>query len=219
MTYETAGASSANDLIDKLRIFAENNGWTTDYSGASAAAGSNNSAPGAGSTAVLLHKGGICAGFFTDTKLRTVDDPGQFIGTTHYPGPYNPAQAPAAQSGMSSIFWTNNISGPYQASHFFADDNYLHAVVEVTPGSFRHFGVGQLEKAGALTTGAYAHGIRWRFTVSQGWINNFLLSYHTIPFDDGALSTFHNDVQGTMIRADRRWKRVGWFSGADFARA
>ncbi len=189
MAYETAGASSVNDLIDKLRIFAVANGWTLDFNGVS----------GLGSgVAVLLHKGSVYVGFATDTSAGAdTNDPGPRVHTYYFTGAYSGGAGPLAQAGHSGTSNTNNMTGPFGAYHFFADRDYLHVVVETTPGSFRHFGVGVLEKAGAVTTATYAYGTAWHWGSSR--IGNILEAHHVLPFNDHGTSI---PGAGTVIRAD-----------------
>ena len=188
MAYETASASSVNDLIDKLRIFALANGWTVDFNGSSGL--------GTG-IAVLLHKGGVYVGFATNTATGTSEDPGPRVLTYYYTGPYSSGSGPLAQAGHSGTTDTNNMPGPFQAYHFFASGTYLHVVVEVAPGSFRHFGVGVLEKAGSVTTGVYAHGSFWNYATV--YVSSFLSSFNSMPFDDQA---YNNVAKSTVIRCD-----------------
>lgn len=191
MAYETGGATSPGDLIDKIRVFAAGNGWTVDYSGTFAG--------GAGATCVLLHKGALHVGFFANTGSGNSADPGPYAGASHYPGPYDGAKAADAQSGIAPITYANKMAGPYQAYHLFAGDDYLHCAVEATPGSYRHFGAGQLERAGGVTTGAYAYGLRWNYSTT--YVNDSQSQYHMIPFDDyGAQAS--GSTKGMTVRAD-----------------
>lgn len=196
MAYETASASSVNDLLDKLRVFALAQGWTVDFFGARGAGT-------AGSQALLLSKSSLCYGFFTDTSVATGDDPGSFFGCAQYPGPYNSGQLPTSQTNISAITWANNMVGPFQAYHFFAGVNeagqsYLHVVVEVQPGSFRHIGIGVINKMGAITTGAYNYGGRWNYQAYPNYWINSVNYQHTIPWD----SIESNSWRGTTIRCD-----------------
>lgn len=198
MAYETGGSSGVNDLLDKIRVFAAANGWTVDFNGART--DDDPEVGGTGAVAgniVLMHKSGLFAGFATDTKTGSNStDPGPYFQTFYFSS-YSSGADPFAQSGMSGAVRTNKLVGPFQAYHLFAGDTYLHVVVEQTPGSFRHFGVGVLEKAGAVTTAAYASGMYWNWSTNE--VNSFASSYHALPWDDGNVQ---NPSLSNVFRAD-----------------
>lgn len=191
MAFETGGATSANDLLDKLRIFAAANGWTVDANGA-------RSDGTTGNYAVMRRGTSIYAVFFTDTSAGSASDPGPYIGCYTYPGAYNSGVNAMAQANKTTGSLCNKMTGPFQAYYFFASGDYLHAVVEVTPGMFRHFGAGLLESAGALTTGAYNHALRWNYGTSD--INAVSSANHAIPFDSAGGQSA--GWRGTEVRAD-----------------
>lgn len=208
MAYETAGASGVNDLLDKLRVFALAQGWTVDFNGARTDVTGN---------AVLISKAGLRYGFLTQIGGGNTDTPADFIGAFQYPGPYSGSN-PHAQASASVATYCNNMPGPFAAYHFFAGtnkagDSYLHVVVEAQPGSFRHFGVGVIDKLGAITNGAYNYGSRWNY--STNWVNS-LVGYHNVPWDSLENSSV-NGNRGTAIRCDGDAisPRYGVFNSSD----
>lgn len=55
-------------------------------------------------------------------------------------------------------------TGPFTKYYFFAgegDDPFIHVIVEVDAGRFRHFGFGNIEKHGTWTGGEYLYGHYW----------------------------------------------------------
>lgn len=73
--------------------------------------------------------------------------------------------------------------GPYTAYHFFAgegDEPYIHVVVEVDSGRFRHFGFGNLIKHGTWTGGEYLYGHHWIDTSSRDQPTS---TQHTVGLD------------------------------------
>ncbi len=205
MPYDTGTATDVNDLLSKLRVFALAQGWSVDYN----AARTDHTGQ-----AVLLNKGGMRCGVFTRTNVSgqgSTTDPAPYMGPALYPGPYNSAQAAHAQTGISRFAYANNLPGPFVAYHLFAGVNragesYMHAVVEVTSGSFRHFGFGTINRAGAVTNGSYAYGNRWHW--GSGTLNDTTSTQHEYPWDarSSTSNAFNNDSglfsRGTIIRAD-----------------
>lgn len=194
MSYETSSATDVNDLLGKLRLFLIDDGWTIDFNGARVDTTGN---------ALLVSKGGNCFGFMTQTIGGSAGDPASFFGAFQYPGPYNGSLAPHLQTNASAISIANNMPGPFQAYHFFSGENaagvsYVHCVVEATPGSFRHFGVGQINKLGAITTGNYCYAGSWNY--GSSYINS-LNDRHSVPW--AALENSQvNAWRGTIIRCD-----------------
>lgn len=73
--------------------------------------------------------------------------------------------------------------GPFPTLYMFSDTTtYVHIVVEVLAGVFRHMLLGNLTKFGTWTGGAYYSGMRWNQTV--GFINQAAYSQHMPPFDN-----------------------------------
>lgn len=201
MAYETGGSSSITDLLDKIRVFALAQGWTVEHFAArtdkqgnpAAGAVANSASPSTGADvpgqSLLIAKAGARFAFHTDTRTNSLtgSDTGPHLITQIRDGAYSAGQASTGQTGSSAGAVTNKLAGPFQAYHLFAGSNYLHAVVEIVPGEFRHFGVGTLNKAGAVTSGQYAFGTMWSQNSSLGYRSNAYSSQHGMPFDDSGL--------------------------------
>lgn len=234
MAYSTGSATDVIDLISKLSVFCDGNGWTirsegvydglnldpiqpddeyTDYLANGASGGS-----WAGGAGFVIQKGDIWIGVFADTRGSSyvgVSDLGNktvYAPTRH---PVNNTPYVNSEAIDRPIHWTSNMPGPYQAYHFFSGDDYVHVVVEVTPGSYRHFGFGVLEKAGEITNAVYAHGTRWNYTVN--YIDNIINDEHNIPFDSFSGNAEHNSIHpaGTLVRADSDGVSPRWISMID----
>lgn len=160
MAYETGTASSPGDLLVKLFDFCAANGWTINDDISSAA-----QSPGYGN----IYKASSpeseyqqWVGFAWDANnLRLWG----YRGYTSGP--------PTIQADSHSLAADDNytsfgilygpvvnfpIGGPFDAYHFFGGPRYVHVVVEWSAGLYRHFGFGQLVKAGRWQGGEYIYG-------------------------------------------------------------
>jgi hypothetical protein len=203
MAYETGTATGEQDLLDKLRIFAIAQGWTVNRYGTRA--------DDASGKELYLTKGGKYVVVLTTATGGNSVNPVPImclIPVTGYSaGNYN------VQPGYPGSFTaTNNIPGPYVAYHFFADVDYIHVVIEVTGGSFRHFGFGTMEKFGAYTGGEYVYAQNWRYS-DTSTTNNPNSSWNAIPFDN--IGTNANYVS-TYVRADIDGNTNKWWSSVQF---
>lgn len=158
MAYQTGSASDLADLLSDLMTFAVANGWTQDQLDT-----------GGGSFA--LHKNSIYASGRWDTTSVDNVSLHQALG---YSGGSEPgAHTDDSGNGYNSTSaHTNTLldnerciyaigDGPFPSYHFFeqdADPAYLHVVVEIETGVFRHFGFGELSKLGDWTGGEYVYG-------------------------------------------------------------
>lgn len=197
MAYETGTASSPNDLLDKMRIFALANGFTVDYWGVRTNVGGGSQ--GNGLNALALNKGGLYWVLYHDTTAISVSDPTPRIRGYTYPGPWVSTNGTDAQTNKTNDIVSNNLTA-FLAYHFFTDSaqNYLHAVFEVVAGRFSHLGIGRMNKSGGGSVVPYAHGLWWNFTTTGGQIN-WASGFHGIPFDAYVPSAAR---AGTVFRAD-----------------
>jgi len=164
MTYETGTASDLVDLLTKLSTFAvtTHGGWTEGYL---------NTTNGW----FELHKGSLSASFkYTKTGTPTVISVHQataFVGTGTAPGAhtadsgngFNTTTTGHTNANLEGERCVRDIgNGPFPAYYFFADDtdnDYIHVCVEVSTGTYRHFGFGILDKIGNNWVGGeYAYG-------------------------------------------------------------
>ena len=171
MAYQTGSSSDVLDLLDKLRVFAIAQGWTVDEW-----------------TSPDLHisKGGRYFVLHGDTSAGSGGNVGPFLQICGATG-YSAVAAWNAQPGTSPSVETNGMPGPFTAYHFFAgaSPDYLHVVVEVSAGVFKHFHIGSLSPFGAIADGSYATGSRWQY--NSGPDTNFPdhQNYHNYPFGCG----------------------------------
>jgi hypothetical protein len=173
MSYQTGSASSSTDLLQKLVTWLVSIGWTQDRS----------AVEGTGWTASLHHNGNYA-------HLRAVENEtvtwqssyGQahyglllYLGTGYNSGqPWNNQSAGAPLGASSNPIGAGMrlSAGPFSNYYFFSDsaaDNVV-IVVEKTPGLYVHIGWGlSIQKAGAITGGAYFFGSSSSYYTSYGY--------------------------------------------------
>ncbi len=198
IAYETGTALHANDLLDRLRVFAAARGWTVNRWAVRSDAG------GSGGWALNLQLGAdLHAGLYADLGAGSTPDPGQYIGGLLYPA-WNVALGNMAQASSSAPILTNGLgSAQYAGYHFFGGSagggaDYLHAVVEVTSGEYKHFGLGRIVRLGAVTTGGYVYMSRWDYDPTFRGLA--LLGRHSVPWD--SLNDPWGGPGATIVRAD-----------------
>lgn len=165
MSFETGTPSNMNDLMTKLSTFAVANSWVQDQY--TAESGATDGKLSLHHTNVFVHfawnssesphigmyqsLGFISAG--TNIWQHT-DDSGN-----------GKDEAPNVGSGWNSQVDRNRFikgigSGPYTSYAFHegnATEEYIHIVLEYSPGIFRHFGFGEIEKTWDWTGGEYCY--------------------------------------------------------------
>lgn len=202
--YETATATDVADLLSKLRTFALANGWTQNYYGARTSGSGN---------ALQINKGGNYVTFKTDTGSGTANDPGPYFGCYAH-DTYNSGNGTESQANASQVCLNNSMSGPYVAYHFISGtekgSEFLHVIVEVSSGIFKHTGTGTIVKIGAITSGQFVYGSRWHYSTAQ--INAQDSGAHGIPFDCYEGFSARNGV-GTQLRADADTITWRWLEG------
>lgn len=155
MSYETGTALNVDDLLGKLSVFAQANGWTENK----IVAGTGNGS----SSELYVSKGVTFVSFSAQLtggnnvyhgKFQALDHP--HIDTYVATG-FNGANPVNGQPGTSANKETNWLLPNMTAYHFFTDSakEYLHIVVEVIANEFRHIHVGLLDKIGAFDGGQY----------------------------------------------------------------
>jgi len=157
MAYQAGTASNQTDLMNKLQTFAAANGFTVDnYDGTNRFLSISRPADNLymtfywdGTNNLAVYQALGYAGGSAQTPWTQVNDSGNG----------NPI--------ISQIYSGRNVNnigaGPYTSHYFFAyDDPYaLHIVLEFSPGLYRHFGFGSMQKVGTWTGGAFAYGHHW----------------------------------------------------------
>lgn len=206
-TYETGTATGPADLIGKLATFAGTLGWTVAAQTTSASTGLP-----AGATSVtgrVFSKGTLVFGIGYDT------DDVWLCGATGVNGANNWAAQTGTSATSTSGYMprSNEMSGPYQAYHFFGgtSPDYLHVVVERSAGIFKHFAVGELIKAGSYTGGAYLQAVNWYMTTisSNYYANAPEDGSHRCLFDSASGNTY-NASYANLVRADIDSKSNNW---------
>ncbi len=141
--YETGVASTPLDLLEKLETFAEAHGWTADITVTASSRVLWNNSGGQVYMAVLA-----AATTWQTFGCLSVDT----------------GVAWNAQPGISG--WSHTVTwgaGPFVAYHFYVGDednnDYIHVIVEISAGVFRHWTAGQLVKRGSYTGGVYTDSI------------------------------------------------------------
>lgn len=153
MAYQTGTASSQEDLMNVLQTFAAANGWTVDIMSTT-------------NDWMALNNGSVFVQFRWDNSTGiAMFQSTAFSGTGIAPGNHTgddgcgflDASAPY-NSTVSSGRRITVGNGPYTAYHFFTDGTtkYIHVVLEYSPGLYRHFSFGTINKVGTWTGGQYA---------------------------------------------------------------
>jgi len=203
MAYQTGTASDQTDLLSKLSTFAQANGYVEDYySGANKHLSLSRSADN------------VYVSFMWDG----VDQIGMFQALG-YSGandeePWNQADDSGNGNSDFDAFpdrgrQVSRIgAGSYTAYHFFAYTNphNIFVVLEFSPGLYRHFGFGKIDKEGTWTGGAWCAGHLWNWAGFTAFGAYPLPSHngHTVLMD-GALvpgttyyGTYNTDSGGTL---------------------
>ena len=218
MAYQTGSATDIEDLVDKLCIFAaalSTTPWTVDEKDLTANyATLHYTDGGAGQNCFVS--------FRWDATTKTDLALFQSLGWSG-PGVTPENHTDDAGGGDTSVPINTGrrvnfaSAGPFTAYHFFAgegDTPYIHVVVEVDSGRYRHFGFGNLIKHGTWTGGEYVYGHFW------STVNKDTPTYisHSFMFDciyagttDG--SSLHiEDMDDQTV--DEKWAMFSHRSGA-----
>tara|TARA_R110000851_G_scaffold268071_2_gene420698 strand:+ start:28340 stop:29362 length:1023 start_codon:yes stop_codon:yes gene_type:complete len=157
MTFATGSAVDLEDLLSKLDTFAQttHGGWTSIYS----------PNPDVTNRWFELKKGSLSFSMRYPSGIGTGDS----VSVHHATGSASALTAPGAHTadsgsgynvgtaGSSANFLSERCvsqmgNGPFPSYYFFADDtspkDYIYCVVETVTGTFRHFGMGTLNKFG-----------------------------------------------------------------------
>ena len=203
MAYQTGSATDTTDLMSKLSTFAQANGFTEDYySGANRFLSLSRPALNLYvsfqwdlSNFIAMYQALGYSGGQAETPWNQANDSGN--GSNDF-GTY-----PERGRQVSNIG-----AGPFTAYHFFAhDDPYnIFAVLEFSPGLYRHFGFGYLNKTGTWTGGAWCAGHLWH-TGGSSAFNAYSVPTspaHTVLMDNlltqqaTYYGTINNDSGGTL---------------------
>ncbi|MCD6358519.1 MAG: hypothetical protein J7L90_00970 [Dehalococcoidia bacterium] len=193
MAYLTSSATDVDGLLDAIRLFAIDQGWTANTHEAI-------------TDGMWLHlsKGVAHFDLYTDN-----DAPANYgvdfciRGATGYDGGAAHTAQPGARTDTLWVGTSDLGSGPFVAHHLFAGDDFIHCVVEISSGRYAHLGFGTLEKAGVYDGGEYCYGTRWYLdNISYTW--DYSSAQHHYPFaNSGAQVRFtENDLDGSDTYKD-----------------
>ena len=177
MAYETSTATNPDGLLDALRIFATAQGWTIDKWESQT-----------NGYWLSLHKGTQYVNLVSDSTWTEAAGEIKLRGATGYDSGLAAENQPGSRT---DAYWAqaNDLrAGAYVAYHFFAGDQFIHCVVEVSSGRYVHFGFGVLDKSGTYDGGEYVYA-------NCHYLNNTTRSGdgtytgHTYPFSTGNKGT------------------------------
>jgi len=156
--FQTGAATNLNDVFAQLATFITAQGWIEDED-------ETNGFPS-------YHRGNVYVQFrYNPTSSGAL---GRHLGVYQSLG-YTPGNNPGshpqdsgngafsssatiAETTLDNERHVSNVGdGPFNY-WFFEDEIYVHVVLEVRPGEFRHFGFGEIQKFGSWTGGEYAYG-------------------------------------------------------------
>ncbi len=214
MSYQTGTATDIDDLLTKLSIFAQANGWTQQK----AFTGSG----GGVSSELYLSKGDSYFAFQAqvDNSYQNYHGVAQDMITYHlkYTGAtgFDDGASYDGQPGSSTTLSVNCLQPNMTAYHFFTDPakTYLHVAVETTANEFRHIIFGLCNKLGDYVGGEYC------FSCHQDQYDDYIDSpgneYHYLPFSSqnmwgNAAPTFHAEVDGQIWWTSYSFSTSHWY--------
>lgn len=218
MAYETGTATSVVDLLDKFRLFAVGQGWTSNRD---VAAGTGRE--------VAISKGSAYFNF------RAWNNESMLVNGTTTAGKYGitmngsdgyaggaawdrqagyPVRGSTTGGDQAHVmFPLVTTTGPFPAYHFFAPDSKtLYAEVEITTGAFMRFGCGSLDlfNPAAPGGGRFCYAVTGQHvtnsTATTNWLgadmdsSNYALEF--VPFRAADFTTNNSGTQfASMVRA------------------
>ncbi|WP_396957960.1 hypothetical protein [Nitrosomonas sp.] len=195
MAYETGIATSLTDLLDKIRLFAIDQGFTQNEF----------TTVNSEMTRLFMEKdtsdGGGLTFYFgitsTVNALATTTELSIRGATGHTPG-VSVVSQPGAPSQSARMNYIG--AGPYVAYHLFSDvaGDYVHCALEYSAGFFSHLVFGQLDKFGAYAGGHYCDAVALSNSPSNR--SNYYSSYNRFLFDNLGTnaSSFNGQVSANL---------------------
>lgn len=195
MAFQTGTSTSIENLLTQLSTFLQANGWTETFF--------NTITGDVGS--IGFSKNSIFVSFqyteATDGGTMAV-----YNATAADPSPTTDPWTATGDSGNGFKSNTpttfdqgrsvNQFAGPHTAFLFFERDSapaYVHVVVEVDAGRYRHFGFGEIDKIGDWSGGEYVYAQKWDQTLSR--IDQPASGFHDIGIDATTIQS-----QGATMR-------------------
>jgi len=162
MAFQTGTSTSIENLMQQLSTFLQANGWTEDYAvtgdPGTIAFSKNQSFVSFQYSETAAASGGTGAMALYQARANdTGDTADPWLST----GDSGAGVANNILSQLANGLCVNNFAGPHTSYFFFennASPSYIHVVVEVDAGRYRHFGFGELDKVGDWTGGEYIYG-------------------------------------------------------------
>jgi hypothetical protein len=162
MAFQTGTTTSIENLMTQLSTFLQANGWTEDYF--------NSGDPGS----IAFSKNQNFVSFqFSDTAESNLGTMAIYQARANDASPTTEPWTATGDSGaginttardsFDSGLCCNAFAGPHTNYWFFEQDSgpaYVHVVVEIDAGRFKHFGFGQIDKIGDWVGGEYIYGIK-----------------------------------------------------------
>jgi len=188
MAYQTGSSTGQTDLINKLQTFAAANGFTV-----------NNYDAGNHFCSISRAADNLYSTIYWDTTTHMAIYQALGYSGTYAQQPWNQANDSGnGNSTLAQIYSGRNVNnigaGPFTSYYFFAytDPYSLHIILEFSPGLYRHFGMGSLQKSSTWTGGAYVYGHHWNSQNSGAPLDDPDVGHHSV-FLDGA----HDPSYGT----------------------
>ncbi len=162
MAFLTGTSTSIENLMQQLSTFLQLHGWTQDYAvtgdPGTIAFSKNQSFVSMQYSETAVASGGIGAMALYQARANdTVDTLEPWLSTDDS----GAGVASTITSQLANGLCVNNFAGPHTNFFFFennANPSYIHVVVEVDAGRYRHFGFGEIDKVGDWTGGEYIYG-------------------------------------------------------------
>jgi len=205
MSYSSPTApTSASDLMTKLSTFAVSTmGWTQDYYDS------------ATYKIMSLHKGNCYVHFFWDDNgsdplsiamyqsLGYAGDPPTYYPWQHTTDSgfgHDDSSSPDLGNERSVSFIG---SGPYTSVHFFGhtSPDVIYVALEYSPGLYRHFGFGTLEKYGTWTGGEFVYGHYWSKYGPNIYLDAPTYAHHSVLLDGVATQDGGGTARSARIEA------------------
>lgn len=203
MSYSAPAApTNAGDLMAKVSTFAVSTmGWTEEYY--------ENSTY----KIMTLSKGSCIVSFYWDANDAEPDSIAMYQSLGYLGDP--PTYYPWDQTDDSGFGHTDSTSpdqgiqrgikfigaGPYTSLHLFGstspDPDVVYCVLEYTPGIYRHFAFGNVEKFGTWTGGEFVSGHQWTRYNSGQDLDVPSSTYHSVLLDGAYVN---GDGQGTPYK-------------------
>ncbi len=196
MAFQTGTSTSIENLLQTLSTFLTANGWTQDFA--------TTGDPGR----IGFSKNNV----FVAMQYTEATDNGVmalYQSTSNDNSSSVWLSTGDSGNGVSSLVASafdqqrcvNEFAGPHSNYWFFENDSspaYVHVVVEVDAGRYRHFGFGEIDKIGDWVGGEYAYAHYW--SQSTSFIDNPVAAQnHAGP--DGA-ATGGSDFYNATMRID-----------------